>query len=119
MPTLTALNAPTGSATTTNLAFLYPYDKTVWPRGMLAPLLMWSWAPLGGPAAPGDADAVQISLKTASGSFSWTGIFGQPGDPVDDAAAHHGDGLHPHAHPAGHLGHGHQHRVRARRMPSP
>src|SRR5580704_16361649 len=23
------------------LAFLYPYDKTVWPRGLLSPLLQW------------------------------------------------------------------------------
>src|SRR5262249_50192786 len=49
----------------------YPYDKTVWPRGMLAPLLMWSWS-------TGDADAIQISLKTTTGSFSWTGTFGRP-----------------------------------------
>ncbi len=66
----------TGFPTTTmpaamGLKFLYPYDKTVWPRGMLAPLLMWDWA-------PEDADAIQISLKTTSGSFSWTGTFGPP-----------------------------------------
>ncbi len=53
------------------LQFLYPYDQTVWPRGMLAPLLMWDWT-------PGDADAIQIGLKTTSGSFSWTGQFGRP-----------------------------------------
>jgi hypothetical protein len=53
------------------LKLLYPYDKTVWPRGMLAPLLMWDWT-------PGDADAIQISLKTTTGSFSWTGTFGRP-----------------------------------------
>jgi hypothetical protein len=53
------------------LKLLYPYDKTVWPRGMLAPLLMWDWA-------PGDADAIQIHLETTTGSFSWTGQFGRP-----------------------------------------
>jgi hypothetical protein len=53
------------------LKFVYPYDKTVWPRGMLAPLLMWDWA-------YEDADAIQINLKTTSGSFSWTGQFGRP-----------------------------------------
>jgi hypothetical protein len=53
------------------LKLLYPYDQTVWPRGMLAPLLMWDWT-------PGDADAIQIDLKTTSGSFSWTGRFGRP-----------------------------------------
>jgi hypothetical protein len=61
----------TNNPQTQGLAFLYPYDKTVWPRGMLAPLLMWSWA-------PGDADAIQIQIKTTSGSFSWTGTFGRP-----------------------------------------
>ena len=54
-----------------SLVWLYPYNNTVWPRGMLAPLLMWSWA-------PGDADAIQIELSTQSGSFSWTGTFGPP-----------------------------------------
>jgi hypothetical protein len=53
------------------LKFLYPYDKTVWPRGLVAPLLQWTWT-------PGDADAIQIDLKTTSGSFSWTGQFGRP-----------------------------------------
>jgi hypothetical protein len=71
MATLMALQTPTGSASSQNLAFLYPYDKTVWPRGMLAPLLMWSWT-------PGDADAIQIQITSASGSFAWTGTFGRP-----------------------------------------
>jgi hypothetical protein len=39
------LRAGSGSAGT--LKWLYPYDGTVFPRGMLAPLLMWS-----GPAVP-------------------------------------------------------------------
>jgi hypothetical protein len=71
MPTLTALTAPTDDGKSQGLTLLYPYDKTVWPRGMLAPLLMWSWA-------QGDADAVQIELATTSGSFSWTGTFARP-----------------------------------------
>ncbi|HEX7665830.1 MAG TPA: hypothetical protein VF407_14990, partial [Polyangiaceae bacterium] len=35
--------ATTGTAPTTptQLGFLYPYDKTVFPRGLLAPLLQW------------------------------------------------------------------------------
>jgi len=69
--TLTALGAPAGSASSQGLTFTYPYDKTVWPRGLLAPLLMWSWT-------PGDADAIQITLKTTTGSFSYTGTFGRP-----------------------------------------
>ncbi len=71
MPTLKALANPSGNGQAQNLTFVYPYDKTVWPRGMLAPLLMWSWM-------PGDADAIQIQITSASGSFSWTGIFGKP-----------------------------------------
>ena len=62
LPTLTALTAPTDDGKSQGLTLLYPYDKTVWPRGMLAPLLMWSWA-------PGDADAVQLELATPRGSF--------------------------------------------------
>ncbi len=71
MPTLTALGSPTGNGAAQALTFVYPYDKTVWPRGLLAPLLMWTWS-------IGDADAIQISLQTKSGSFSWTGTFGRP-----------------------------------------
>ena len=53
------------------ITLLYPYDNTVWPRAMLAPLLQWTWA-------QADADAVRIDLTTTSGSFSWSGTFGRP-----------------------------------------
>jgi hypothetical protein len=69
--TVTALGAPTDNGATLGLAFLYPYDKTVFPRGLLAPLLMWTWS-------PGDADAIQLTLKNTSGSFTWTGQFARP-----------------------------------------
>ena len=68
--TLDALASPS-DPTTQGLSLVYPYDKTIWPRGMLAPLLMWDWA-------LADADAISIELHTASGSFSWTGTFGKP-----------------------------------------
>jgi len=68
---LHALSSPPPDGGSQPLSLLYPYNNTVWPRGMLAPLLMWSWA-------PGDADAIQIELSTQSGSFSWTGTFGPP-----------------------------------------
>jgi hypothetical protein len=68
-PTLNALATPTGGAG--GLSYLYPYDKTVWPRGILAPLLQWTWP-------TGDADAIAIKLATSSGSFTYTGIFGRP-----------------------------------------
>ncbi len=69
--TLTALGSPTDNGQSHQLAFLYPYDKTVWPRGLLAPLLMWTWT-------TGDADAIQIGLSTKNGSFTWTGTFAKP-----------------------------------------
>jgi hypothetical protein len=69
--TLTALGAPSSNGATEGLTFLYPYDKTVWPRGLVAPLLMWTWS-------IGDADAIQVSLRTTTGSFSYTGTFGRP-----------------------------------------
>lgn len=70
-PTLAALDAPTSDGTAQGLTLLYPYDDTVWPRGMLAPLLQWGWS-------IGDADAVKIELATASGSYSYAGTFARP-----------------------------------------
>jgi hypothetical protein len=69
--TLAALAAPSGNGQAQGLTFLYPYNGTVWPRGMLAPLLMWG-------SSLGDADAIQLALSTTSGSFSWSGTFGRP-----------------------------------------
>jgi len=71
MPTLMALGNPSGNGQAEGLAYLYPYDKTVWPRGLLAPLLQWTWS-------TGDADAIELKLSTTSGSFSYSGIFGRP-----------------------------------------
>jgi hypothetical protein len=76
MPTLAALAHPQQTGSAQALTFLFPYNGTVWPRSMLAPLLQWKWTPPGGAAQ--DADAVQISLSTTSGSFSWTGTFATP-----------------------------------------
>ncbi|MFT3769411.1 MAG: dickkopf-related protein [Minicystis sp.] len=71
-PTLIGvLGSPVGDGSAEGLRFIYPYDKTVWPRGLLAPLLMWDWK-------IGDADAIQIELSTTTGSFSWKGTFGRP-----------------------------------------
>ena len=60
-----------------------------------------------GRGRPGDADAIQITLTTTSGSFSYTGTFGPP--PI---LAQTGGNVHSHAHPAGRVGHGDQHRRR-------
>lgn len=47
------------------LGFLYPYDKTVWPRGLLAPLLMWQTTHA--------ADAVYVKLS--QGNYTYEGTF--------------------------------------------
>jgi len=68
---LAALRAPTGNGQAVGLTFSYPYDGTVFPRGLLAPLVMWDWS-------TADADAVSLTLANTSGTFSWTGVFGRP-----------------------------------------
>src|SRR5437879_6564733 len=37
----TLLGPATMPTSAQELGWLYPYDKTVWPRGMLAPLMQW------------------------------------------------------------------------------
>ena len=69
--TTTALKTPTSNGSAQGLGYLYPYDLTVFPRGLLAPLIQWTWS-------TGDADAIQITLTTTSGSFSYTGTFSAP-----------------------------------------
>jgi hypothetical protein len=66
---LAGLQTPTGTGQAPKL--LYPYDATVWPRGMAAPLLQWDWS-------VGDPDGVRIDLATTTGSFTWSGTFGRP-----------------------------------------
>ncbi len=53
--------------TDTGLMWLYPYDKTVWPQGLLAPLLQWA------PGAVGHYDAVYIHLSETG--FDYKGFF--------------------------------------------
>lgn len=53
------------------LAWLYPYDQTVWPRGLLAPLLQWS--------AGQSYDAVFIHLQETS--FEYQGYFSATATP--------------------------------------
>ncbi|NUP09889.1 MAG: hypothetical protein HOW73_27905 [Polyangiaceae bacterium] len=68
---LTALSNPSSNGQAENLKLIYPYDGTVWPRGLLAPNLMWRWS-------LGDADAIRIELSTTTQSFSWVGTFARP-----------------------------------------
>lgn len=69
--TMDALDEPTSDGAAEKLIYLYPYDGTVWPRGLLAPLLQWR-------STLGDVDAIKIELSTTSGSFAWTGTFARP-----------------------------------------
>ncbi len=55
------------------LAFLYPYDRTVWPRGVLAPLVQWK------PGAQRDYDAVYIKLTEAA--YEYDGYFARTATP--------------------------------------
>lgn len=59
-----------GAATPdSGLTWLYPYDGTVWPLGILPPLLQWTQG-----TAP--ADAVYIHLT--SEHYEYKGFFGRP-----------------------------------------
>ncbi len=61
-----------GTATTdATVKMLYPYDGTVFPRGLLAPLLMWN---------PGthQFDSLRLKMTSKSGSFSYDGYFSKP-----------------------------------------
>jgi hypothetical protein len=65
---------PTPPANAAELGFLYPYDATVWPRGILAPLLQWQ--------TTHTATAVYIHLTQKNyefkGFYSGTALVNQP-----------------------------------------
>ena len=52
------------------MKLLYPYDKTVWPLGILAPLIQWSAPPTG------KGDALLMSLTSTY--FEFKGYFARP-----------------------------------------
>jgi len=64
--TVTALEA--GGPVDPAMKWLYPYDQTVFPGGLISPVLQWS-------AQSGGADAVLVSMK--SQLFSYKGCFGK------------------------------------------
>jgi len=69
--TINVLNGtPTSDA---GLGWLYPYDATVWPRGLLAPLLQWT---IG---AQGDYDAIYIHAHESA--FDYKGYFAKTKTP--------------------------------------
>jgi hypothetical protein len=56
----------TGGPNTSGMAFLYPYDRTVFPGGILPPLIQWK-------PAPGPIDVLYIHI--ASKRFDYKEIF--------------------------------------------
>jgi hypothetical protein len=54
------------------LAFLYPYDGTVWPRGILAPLLQWS---------PGAKSYDAVSIHISEAAYDYKGYFAKTATP--------------------------------------
>ncbi|MCH2107996.1 MAG: hypothetical protein MK135_01605 [Polyangiaceae bacterium] len=66
-----ALDSPESDGASKNLKFVYPYEGTIFPRGILAPLVAWQWD-------DADADAILLELNNEAGTFSWSGKFGRP-----------------------------------------
>jgi hypothetical protein len=80
-------------ASAAELGWLYPYDKTVWPRGLMAPLLQWQTSHA--------TSAVSIHLSQKyfdfQGFYSGTSLVNQPVDADAWYTATHsntGDALH-------------------------
>jgi hypothetical protein len=71
----------TPPANAAELGYLYPYDKTVWPQGILAPLLQWQTTHASA------TTAVKIHLQEKG--FTFDGYYNAPGwvnEPIDEAA---------------------------------
>ena len=66
----------TAPANAAELGFLYPYDGTVWPRGLLPPLLMWQ--------STHDANAVWVKLT--QGNYTYEGTFSYSAQPAGSDA---------------------------------
>ena len=52
-------------ASAQELGFLYPYDLTVWPRGLLPPLLMWQTS----------REASAVYVKLTQGNYTFEGTY--------------------------------------------
>ncbi|HEX8951643.1 MAG TPA: hypothetical protein VF945_07340 [Polyangia bacterium] len=55
-----------------NVKLLYPYDGTVWPRGLLAPLIQWD---------PGTRSFDAVMVKLHAKTFDYTGTFAKNATP--------------------------------------
>jgi len=73
-PVTPALDAVLSSSPTSlaGLALLYPYDGTVWPRGLLPPLLQWS---------AGGQSFEAVAIELACSAVSWRGTFAKTATP--------------------------------------
>ncbi len=63
------------------LGFLYPYDKTVWPQGILAPLLQWQSTHASATKA--------VKIHLAEKGFTFDGYYNAPAwvnEPIDESA---------------------------------
>ena len=93
--TTTTLQGP-GTAPTSpqQLSWLYPYDKTIWPRGILPPLLQWQTS----------LSATAVSIHLTEKYFDFQGFYSSPTalthQPIDQTAwkqalySNTGDPLH-------------------------
>ena len=83
--------APQAPGSSAELALLYPYDKTVWPRGILPPLVQWQTTHA--------AAAAYVHLTQANfefeGFYSGAALIRQPIDPLAWRAALNGNGGDP------------------------
>jgi len=52
------------------LGWVYPYEATVWPRGILAPLLQWS--------VPSGQNFDAVWIRIAENAFIYEGFFAKP-----------------------------------------
>ncbi len=63
------LGTPTADV---GLAWLYPYDQTLWPRGILPPLLQW---------APGTHVYDAVYIHIVEGTFEYQGFYASTATP--------------------------------------
>ncbi len=80
--TKTVLDGPaTAPRAQPELGFLYPYDKTVWPQGILAPLLQWQ--------STHASVTTAVKIHLAEQGFTFDGYYTAPGwvnEPIDESA---------------------------------
>jgi hypothetical protein len=78
--TLGRLQGPaTAPSSPQQLGWLYPYDKTVWPRGILAPLLQWQTT----------ANVGAVSIHLSENNFDFKGTYAGTAlvnDPIEQGA---------------------------------